>query len=94
MDKVKKYFTKSDTDVIKVYNKQKGVTLDKYDVLYVKDSLTYDEMFSLISKDTAKVVFKMDKVSYERLVDTVNKHKYKYIDGYECEGAFLVYISK
>jgi hypothetical protein len=94
MDKIKKYFSKNEQDKIKLYDHKKGITLEKYDILYVEDKLSFDEIFELLSKETAKVIFKMAKVDYEKLVDIVNEHKYKYIDSYSIDGYFLVYIAK
>lgn len=94
MEKVKKFFSKSDTDIIKTYDAKKGITLDKYDILYVPDALSFNEMFDLLAKETSKVVFRMEEVDYIKLVDAVHEHRYKYIDGYKYKTTYLVYISK
>ena len=94
MDKIKKFFSKTDSDKIKIYDSKKGVTLENYDILFVEDKLSFDEMFDLLSKETAKVVFSMKEVDYITLVDEVYTHKYKYIDAYKTGDIYLVYISK
>ena len=94
MDKIKKFFSKSDADIIHVYDPKKGVTLEKYEILFVEEKLSFDQMFDLLSRETAKVIFSMEEVDYITLVDQVYTHKYKYIDSYKYKNNYLVYISK